>query len=48
MPKKKKVSYAKIAKQLESEIAERPNDSKSKAAFKKMMEKLAEEGRGEL
>lgn len=43
LPKKKKVSYAKIAKQLESEITERPNDSKSRAAFKKMMEKLAEE-----
>jgi hypothetical protein len=43
LPKKKKVSYAKIAKQLESEIAERPNDSKSRAAFKKMMEKLAGE-----
>lgn len=42
LPKKKEMSYADVAKKLEKEFAERPNDPISKAAFKKQMEELAQ------
>ena len=42
LPKKKEISYADVAKKLEKEFAERPNDPISKSAFKKQMEELAQ------
>ena len=41
--KKREITYADMAKKLEAEISERPNDPISKAGFKEQMEDLAEE-----
>lgn len=43
LPRKKKITYAKLAKWLEREISERPEDPISKASFKAQMASLAEE-----
>ena len=41
--KKKEITYAELAKRLEKEISERPNDPISKASFKAQMGTLADE-----
>lgn len=41
--KKREISYADMAKKLEKEVSERPNDPISKAGYKAQMEALAEE-----
>ena len=41
--KKREITYAELAKRLEKEISERPNDPISKSAFKKQMEMLEEQ-----
>lgn len=41
--KKRELSYADLAKKLEKEIQERPNDPISKSAFEKQMQQLADE-----
>ena len=43
LPKKKDISYADLAKKLEKEIQERPNDPISKAGFKAQMHELADQ-----
>lgn len=43
LPKKKEITYADLAKKLEKEISERPNDPISKAGFDAQMHDLAEQ-----